>query len=86
MAKIKYYVSQSTGQRHLISAMDSNYLYNARNKLKRTVYTNMTKNGDLEVSKRGENTELYKALDNELQKRNSIDYLPPIIKYKRSNS
>jgi|TARA_R100000482_G_C5131259_1_gene152106 hypothetical protein len=84
MAKIKYYVSQSTGKRHLISAMDSKYLYNARNKLRSTVYTELV-NGKVKIEKYGEETEMYKALDDELKTRQPIEYLPAIIKYKRSN-
>jgi hypothetical protein len=83
MPKIKYYISSSEG-RCLISAMDSRHIYNAINKLKRTVYAKIGDNGRITYYKE-ENNELIKALQHELNKRPTHEYFKPIYKLKRSN-
>lgn len=83
MPKIKYYISSSEG-RCLISAMDSRHIYNAINKLKRTVYAKIGDDGRITYYKE-ENNELIKALQHELNKRPTHEYFKPIYKLKRSN-
>ena len=83
MPKIKYYISSSEG-RCLISAMDSRHLYNAINKLKRTIYAKVNDNGRITYYKSDENDEMIKALQHELNKRPTHEYFKPIYTLKRS--
>ncbi len=77
MKKIEYYLSESTGKPIRIKDMNSRHLYNARNVVKRTVITKLDKNG-VDLVTEGINQRLYDALDSELKKRPSEEYLKPI--------
>tara|TARA_R110002020_G_scaffold68391_1_gene179077 strand:+ start:382 stop:618 length:237 start_codon:yes stop_codon:yes gene_type:complete len=74
---MKKYI-RSTGQIIEINKMDSKHVYNARNKLAKTVIYKYNKNGSLVMDKSGKETQTYKDLNEELKKRNPKDYLKPI--------
>lgn len=75
--RIKYYLSQSTGEPVKIKDMDSRYLFNARNVVKRTIITKLDKNG-IDLVDEGINQPLYDALNEELKTRPVNEYQKPI--------
>ena len=81
MTEIKYYLSMSTGNAVKIKDMDSRYLFNARNAVKRTIITKLDKNGVMVDT--GINQPLYDALDAELKTRATNEYLKPIYTFKK---
>tara|TARA_R110002051_G_scaffold125288_3_gene198716 strand:- start:32495 stop:32758 length:264 start_codon:yes stop_codon:yes gene_type:complete len=77
--KITNYM-RSTGEIIKIKQMKSSHLYNARNLVKRTIYTKLHKNG-IELINKGFNQPLYDALNEELKTRPTNEYLKPIYTF-----